>query len=84
MGVGSVPSGGLLPIRPDTMPRRGRSAPSGLHHPQDHVDVTVKALYDRERIYFLYQWADPDVSAKRFPVLTLPRVAGLANQPGER
>jgi Ethylbenzene dehydrogenase len=41
----------------------------GTHNPQDHVDVTVKAVHDGERIYFRFQWADPDVSAKRFPLI---------------
>jgi hypothetical protein len=58
-----------LPIRPGTMPRRCRSAPAGLHHPQDHVDITVQARHDGECLSCLSQWAAPDVSSKRSPLL---------------
>jgi hypothetical protein len=44
----------------------------GINNAQDHVDVTVKALHDGARIYFLFQWADADVSAKRFPLQKTP------------
>src|SRR6185295_12716517 len=36
---------------------------------QDHVDITIKALYDGTYIYFQYQWDDADVSNKRYPLL---------------
>ncbi len=41
----------------------------GVNNPHDTVDVHVKALHDGERIYFQFQWDDPDVSYKRFPLL---------------
>src|SRR4030095_16247116 len=41
----------------------------GVHTPQGHVDVQVKALYDGKDIYFQFQWDDPDVSYKRYPLL---------------
>jgi len=41
----------------------------GRNNPTEDVDVTVKALYDGENIYFQYQWADPDVSYKRYPLI---------------
>jgi Ethylbenzene dehydrogenase len=41
----------------------------GVNNPHAHVDVTVKAIHDGKQIYFQYQWADPDASYKRFPLL---------------
>ncbi|MBM4259056.1 MAG: hypothetical protein FJ147_24545 [Deltaproteobacteria bacterium] len=40
----------------------------GVNNPEEDVDVTVKALHDGEHIYFKFQWADPDVSYKRYPL----------------
>jgi len=35
-----------------------------------HVsDVTVKAVHDGTHVYFQFQWNDPNVSAKRYPLL---------------
>jgi hypothetical protein len=41
----------------------------GVNNPGPHVDVTVKALHDGRQVYFQFQWADPDASYKRFPLL---------------
>ncbi len=41
----------------------------GVNNPVDDVDVTVKALYDAEHVYFQFQWHDPDVSYKRYPLM---------------
>jgi hypothetical protein len=41
----------------------------GINNPDDHVDVSLKAVHDGKQIYLQVQWADPDVSAKRFPLL---------------
>ena len=40
----------------------------GVNNPEGHVDVLVKAAHDGYQIYFLFQWKDPDVSYKRFPL----------------
>jgi thiosulfate reductase cytochrome b subunit len=40
----------------------------GVNNPQDYVDVTIKSVHDGTQIYFLFQWDDPDVSLKRFPL----------------
>jgi len=40
----------------------------GVHAP-DHSDVTIKAVHDGTYVYFLFQWADPDVSYKRYPLI---------------
>lgn len=40
----------------------------GVNNPEGHVDVLVKAAHDGHQIYFLFQWKDPDVSYKRFPL----------------
>ncbi|MDH3604840.1 MAG: ethylbenzene dehydrogenase-related protein [Candidatus Tectomicrobia bacterium] len=42
---------------------------SSTSKPDDHVDVRLKALHDGKQTYFQAQWPDPDVSAKRFPLL---------------
>ena len=35
-----------------------------------HVsDVTVRALHDGTYVYFQFQWSDPDVSYKRYPLI---------------
>ena len=39
----------------------------GMNEP-DHVDVAIKAV-DGQYIYFQFQWDDPDVSYKRYPLL---------------
>ena len=41
----------------------------GVNNPHDYVDIEVKALHDGTQIYFQFQWDDPDVSYKRFPLL---------------
>jgi cytochrome b subunit of formate dehydrogenase len=41
----------------------------GVNNPLPYVDVTVKALRDGEHVYFLFQWADPDASYKRYPLM---------------
>jgi hypothetical protein len=41
----------------------------GVNNPRDYVDVQVKAVYDGKDVYFQFQWDDPDVSYKRFPLL---------------
>jgi thiosulfate reductase cytochrome b subunit len=41
----------------------------GVNNPEEDVDVSVKAVYDGENVYFQYQWADPDVSYKRYPLI---------------
>jgi cytochrome b subunit of formate dehydrogenase len=41
----------------------------GVNNPHDHVDVTVKAVHDGQHVYFQFQWADPDASYKRFPLV---------------
>jgi thiosulfate reductase cytochrome b subunit len=41
----------------------------GVNNPGDDVDVTVRAVHDGEHIYFQFQWADPDVSYKRYPLM---------------
>ena len=41
----------------------------GVNNPQDYVDVQVKAVYDSKDVYFQFQWDDPNVSYKRFPLL---------------
>jgi thiosulfate reductase cytochrome b subunit len=40
----------------------------GANDPE-YVDVSVKAVHDGQYVYFQFQWADPDVSAKRYPLL---------------
>src|SRR5262245_21349483 len=37
----------------------------------DHgpVDVTIKAVHDGSYVYFQFQWTDPDVSFKRWPLI---------------
>lgn len=35
----------------------------------EHVDVSVKAVHDGQYVYFQFQWADADVSSKRYPLL---------------
>jgi len=40
----------------------------GVHAP-DHTDVTIKAVHDGTHVYFQFQWADPDVSYKRYPLV---------------
>jgi cytochrome b subunit of formate dehydrogenase len=35
----------------------------------DHTDVSVKAVHDGQYVYFQFQWADADVSSKRYPLL---------------
>jgi cytochrome b subunit of formate dehydrogenase len=41
----------------------------GMNNPHDLVDVAVKAVHDGQYVYFQFQWADPDASYKRFPLL---------------
>jgi thiosulfate reductase cytochrome b subunit len=41
----------------------------GVNHGRGQVDVLVKALHDRKRVYFQFQWDDPDVSSKRWPLM---------------
>ncbi|MGE0821424.1 MAG: ethylbenzene dehydrogenase-related protein [Candidatus Binatia bacterium] len=41
----------------------------GVNNPHDYVDISVKAIHDGENIYFQFQWADPDVSYKRYPLI---------------
>jgi thiosulfate reductase cytochrome b subunit len=41
----------------------------GMNNPHDHVDVKVKAVHDGQHVYFQFQWADPDVSFKRYPLV---------------
>jgi cytochrome b subunit of formate dehydrogenase len=41
----------------------------GVNNPHSYVDVTVKALHDGQQVYFQWQWDDPDVSYKRFPLV---------------
>lgn len=41
----------------------------GVNNPHDYVDVVVKAVHDGKQIYFQFQWDDPNVSYKRFPLL---------------
>jgi thiosulfate reductase cytochrome b subunit len=45
----------------------------GLNTPHDQVDIALKALHDGQHIYFRLQWADPNVSRKRFPLLKTPQ-----------
>lgn len=40
----------------------------GANDPE-HVDVSVKAVHDGRYVYFQFQWADADVSYKRYPLL---------------
>ena len=40
----------------------------GVNNPYEYVDVTVKAVHDGQHVYFMFQWDDPDYSAKRFPL----------------
>jgi cytochrome b subunit of formate dehydrogenase len=40
----------------------------GINNDKDHVDVLVRAVHDRDHVYFLFQWQDQDVSYKRFPL----------------
>jgi len=40
----------------------------GMNDP-DHVDISIKAVHDGQYIYFQFQWDDPDVSYKRYPLL---------------
>jgi hypothetical protein len=39
----------------------GRNLPGGS------TEVTLRALYDKEKVYFLAQWNDPTKSERRFP-----------------
>lgn len=41
----------------------------GVNNPHDYVDVVVKAVHDGTQAYFLFQWDDPDVSYKRYPLI---------------
>lgn len=41
----------------------------GVNNPDDYVDVMVKAVHDGQSVYFQFQWDDPDVSYKRFPLV---------------
>jgi thiosulfate reductase cytochrome b subunit len=41
----------------------------GANNRRRHVDVTVKAVHDGQRIYFQFQWADGDASFKRWPLV---------------
>jgi thiosulfate reductase cytochrome b subunit len=40
----------------------------GLHQDDGYVDVTIKGVHDGKYVYFMFQWKDPDVSLKRFPL----------------
>jgi thiosulfate reductase cytochrome b subunit len=40
----------------------------GMNNVQEPVEVTLKALHDGKRVYFQFQWADPDASYKRLPL----------------
>lgn len=44
----------------------GRNLPSGRSR------VTLRALYDNERVYFVVQWTDPTESVRRFPWVKQP------------
>ena len=39
----------------------------GLHQ-DGYIDVTIKGVHDGKYVYFMFQWKDPDVSLKRFPL----------------
>jgi len=41
----------------------------GINNQQEYVDIRVKALHNGQRVYFQFQWADHDVSSKRFPLI---------------
>jgi hypothetical protein len=45
----------------------------GIHNPKDDLDVSVTALHDGKQIYFRFQWDDPDLSVKHFPLLKTPQ-----------
>ena len=40
----------------------------GVNNPHDYVDVMIKAAHDGAQVYFLFQWDDPEVSYKRYPL----------------
>jgi hypothetical protein len=44
----------------------------GINNPKDDVDIAVTALHDGKEIYLIFQWNDPDLSIKRFPLLKTP------------
>jgi len=52
------------------MPKPSRTV-KAVRYPQDHVVVTVEALYGGERLSCLPQRADLAVSAKHFPLLKI-------------
>jgi hypothetical protein len=44
----------------------------GINFPEDELDISVTALHDGKEVYFRFQWDDPDLSVKRFPLLKTP------------
>ncbi len=41
----------------------------GANNAAGHVDVAMQALHDGQRVYFKFEWDDPEASYKRFPLL---------------
>jgi hypothetical protein len=44
----------------------------GINFPKDETDISVAALHDGKEVYFRFQWDDPDLSVKRFPLMKTP------------
>ena len=71
-------AGGLARPRSRRRSRRpglGQAKPVIIHtakatNSPGHVsDITVKAVHDGTNVYFQFQWDDPDVSFKRYPLV---------------
>ena len=45
----------------------------GINTQHDQVEIALKALHDGQYVYFKLQWADAEVSSKRFPLLKTPQ-----------
>jgi len=69
--AGPTPDGKMKPVWQQAKPLAvkvsgGRNLPGGT------TEVTMRAVYDADRVYFLAQWADPTKSEQRFPFKKQP------------
>jgi hypothetical protein len=66
---------GLALLNDDSDPLWERAAAvtvrtvKGINNPRDYVEVMIKAWHDGERVFLRFQWADPEVSSQRYPLL---------------
>ena len=71
VATGPTLDGKMKPIWQQAAPLSIRLT-GGRNLPGGSTEVTLRALYDNETVYFLAQWNDPTKSERRFPYVKQP------------